>query len=145
MMSTRTWTTIHGGACFLLLVLCTWSCMLDLIIYRRCHRSWPACKKGLRATKTLKFLKMWFLICKVHKWDWEIQQNVPLRSSLNDLQVFQQQEWTCVTHFLFFPRMARSRTLEAVSDWLIRLAEFRMQSTFEVEVTRVNSCVELGG
>ena len=67
-----------------------------------------------------------------------------LRSSLNDLPVFQQQEWTCVTHFLFFS-LGRSQTLEAVSDWLIGVAGFRMQITFEVEVTRVNSCVELGG
>lgn len=51
----------------------------------------------------------------------------------------------CDPFSFFFPRMARSQTLEAVSDWLIRLAEFRMQITFEVEVTRVNSCVELGG
>lgn len=47
--------------------------------------------------------------------------------------------------FSLFPRMARSRTLEAVSDWLIRLAEFRMKITFEFKDTRVNSCMELSG
>lgn len=73
-MSSRTWTSIHGGACCLLLVLCTCSYRLDLIIYTGLHRSWPACK---RATKTLKFLKMRF-----HKCDWETEWNVPLRSSL---------------------------------------------------------------
>lgn len=50
-----------------------------------------------------------------------------------------------ISFFFFFPRKARSPTLEAVSDWLNRLAEFRMQDTFEVEVTRGNSCVEPAG
>lgn len=67
--------------------------------------------------------------------------DVPLRSSLNDLQVLQQ-EWTCATHFFLLSLGWQGRD---PSDWLVGLVGLRIQITFEVEVAHVNSSVELGG